>query len=325
MEPSREKLVWMYKTMVQIRSFELRVMDLYARDRLPGFLHPVVGQEAVPVGACANLREDDYIVSTHRGHGDVIAKGADLDLMMAELFGRKTGYCRGKGGSMHIASFALGILGANGIVGGGIPIANGAGVSAQLRGTDQVTVCFFGDGASSQGGFHESLNLASVWELPVIFVCSNNLYADTTPIRMQTKVDKISRRAQGYAMPGFSVDGNDVLEVYEVVGQAVERARQGGGPTLIECLTYRWFGHSCHDPAVYRTKEEVAEWKKKDPVARFKAVLLEKGMVTEQECQQVDSECEAAIDSAIEFATNSPKPDITEAVQDVYATTEVVE
>lgn len=318
MELSDERLIWMYRTMLTIRTFEEKITALFAKGQLPGFLHAAIGQEAVSVGACASLREDDYITSTHRGHGDVIAKGADLNKMMAELFAKQTGYCRAKGGSMHIASFDLGILGANGIVGGGIPIATGAGLSALLRGSGQVTLCFFGDGAASTGAFHESLNLASVWNLPVVFVCVNNLYAESTPIRMQHKIDHISTRAAGYAMPGFTVDGNDVLAVYDVISEAVNRARRAEGPTLVECLTYRWTGHTTYDPCLYRPPGELEEWKKKDPILRYRNRLVADGLLTEHQADLMVEEVSEAIEASVRYAIQSPTPPVTDALRDVY-------
>ena len=319
MEISNERLVWMYRKMVEIRVFEEETSQLFRTGELPGFLHAYIGQEAVPVGVCANLRDDDYITSTHRGHGEVIAKGARLDRMAAELFGKETGYCRGKGGSMHIADFSIGILGANGIVGAGLPIANGAGLSAKLRGTDQVTVCFFGDGASNQGAFHEALNLASIWDLPVIFVCVNNQYAQSTPQWQHQRVRDISVRAQAYAIPGVTVDGNDVLAVYEAAREAVARARAGLGPTLLEAKTYRWLGHHTGDPGVYRPAEEVAEWRKRCPIERYRNYLLERGILTPEKIEEIHSEVQRAMAEALEFARRSPSPRPEEALEDIYA------
>ena len=265
MENKRNFLAGLYASMYKIRRFEQEAVKLFHNKELPGWLHSYIGEEAVAVGVCASLNRDDYITSTHRGHGHCIAKGADLKRMMAELYGKETGYCKGKGGSMHIADFSIGILGANGIVGGGIPIATGTALASQYLEDGRVTVCFFGDGASNQGGFHESLNLASLWKLPVVYVCENNLYAETTPQADHQPIRDIADRAKSYNMPGVIVDGNDVFAVYEKANKAVERARAGRGPTLIECKTYRYRGHWEGDPEVYRTKEEVKEWKKRSP------------------------------------------------------------
>lgn len=315
----KEKLMEMYEKMVRIRRFEEKAVELFLKGALPGFLHSSIGQEAVSVGACAALREDDYMISTHRGHGDIIAKGARVDLMMAELFAKKTGYCKGKGGSMHIADLDLGILGATGIVGAGLPIINGAALACQLKGTDQVSLCFFGDGASNTGSFHEALNMASIWNLPVIFVCQNNLYAESTPQWVHQKIQDISVRAQGYGIPGVSVDGNNVLTVYRATSEAVERARGKGGPTLIECKTYRWLGHYVGDPGTaYRTKEEVEQWKSRDPVKQYRANLLANGVCEEKDLDAIDRRLEREIEEAVEFARNSPDPDPEDALQDVY-------
>ena len=269
---------------------------------MPGFLHSYLGQEAVAAGVCETLDEQDYITSTHRGHGHVIAKGLRLDRMMAELFGKTTGYCKGKGGSMHIADFSRGVLGANGIVGGGIPIATGAALASRLRGLDRVAIAFFGDGALSQGSFHEAANMASVWQLPVVFVCENNLYAVSTHQTRQTKLKHLTERAQGYGFPGKSVDGNDPVAVYEAAAAAVQRARRGDGPTLLECRTYKWMGHYIGDPGAYRPTAEVAEWKAKDPLPRFEAYLTGGGVLSPEEVagvhQAVEQELEAAIAGA---------------------------
>ena len=268
----------LYEIMQRIRSFEMAVVELFARGKIPGFLHTYVGEEAVAAGVCAALRLDDRIISTHRGHGHLIAKGGHLDLMMAELFGKRTGYCKGKGGSMHIAEPDLGMLGANAIVGAGIAIINGAALTAQYLGTDQVAVAFFGDGASNTGNFHEALNMASVWNLPSIFVCENNGFAESTPRYRHQKIEDIATRAIAYDMPSLSVDGNDVGAVYLAAQAAVARARAGGGPTLIEAKTYRMRGNYEGDPQIYRTKEEVEALEKKDPLERWRRAMLESGV-----------------------------------------------
>jgi len=314
-----EMLVKMYKSMVRIRRFEEKVSELFAAGRIPGFVHLYIGEEAVAVGACAALRDDDYITSTHRGHGHCIAKGGDLRYMMAELFGKRTGYCKGKGGSMHIADIDLGILGANGIVAAGIPIAVGAALSAKMRGTDQVALSFFGDGASNRSTFHEGINLASVWRLPVVFLCENNLYAQTTPVWIETSVENIADRAVAYSIPGKIVDGNDVLAVYETVDEAVRRAREGGGPSLIECKTYRWRGHWEGDPQKYRSREEVERWLRRCPIRRFETHLKRVGVLKDQDFKEIDETIRREVESAVEFAERSPYPRPEDALEDVYA------
>jgi pyruvate dehydrogenase E1 component alpha subunit len=321
MKLKKEKLLELYATMQTIRQFESRIVDLYAKGEIPGLAHLYVGEEAVATGVCAALKDDDYITSTHRGHGHVIAKGAQLGPMMAELFGRRTGYCKGKGGSMHIADMHIGILGANGIAGGGLPIAVGAGWSAKWRGTDQVTACFFGDGSSNNGAFHESLNLASLKKLPVIFVCENNLYGiSVSQARHQTIID-IATRATSYDMPGLTIDGNDVLEVHQAALKAVKRARAGEGPTLIECKTYRWRGHHEGDPnqgARYRTRDEIEVWIAKCPIHRFAGKLEKDKVATRNKLETIDREVLKKIDAAVEFAKESEFPAVAEIYEDVY-------
>lgn len=306
--------------MLRIRFFEEKVFELYGRNVVPGTIHLYAGEEAVAVGVCASLRKDDYITSTHRGHGHCIAKGADLKRTMAEILGRETGYCKGKGGSMHIADFGIGMLGATAVVGAGIPIAVGAGLSARLRKTDQVVACFFGEGASNQGTFHESLNMASIWRLPVIFVCENNLYAMGTSQSTAMNIQDIANRAAGYGVPGLSVDGNDVIAVREVAEEAVKRARAGDGPTLIECKTYRHKGHSRVDPARYRPKQEVENWLAKDPIQLSRKRLLEMNALTEDKIRKIEEEVSAEVEEAVRFALQSPLPAPEEALTDVYAT-----
>lgn len=315
----KEKMVEMYRKMVEIRFFEEKVFELYAQNLVPGTIHLYAGEEAVAVGVCSNFRKDDYITSTHRGHGHCIAKGADLRRTMAEILGKKTGYCKGKGGSMHIADFSIGMLGATAVVGAGIPIAVGAGLSISLKGGDQVVACFFGDGASNQGTFHEGINMASIWKLPVLFVCENNLYAMGTRQSMAMAIENVADRAAAYGIPGVVVDGNDVLAVYEVTCKAVERARRGDGPTLIECKTYRQKGHSRVDPARYRPKEEVEAWLLKDPIKRFREKLLEENVLSEVEIRQIENDVLGEIEEAVKFAMESPLPDPEEALEDVYA------
>jgi len=316
---SREKLAEMYRKMLEIRFFEERVFELYAQNLVPGTIHLYAGEEAVAVGVCSNLREADYVTSTHRGHGHCIAKGADLKRTMAEILGKRTGYCKGKGGSMHIADFTIGMLGATAVVGAGLPIAVGAGLSVKLRETDQVVACFFGEGASNQGTFHESINMASVWRLPVLFVCENNLYAMGTRQSRVMNIENIADRAVAYGIPGVVVDGNDVLAVYEAAQRAVERARKREGPSLLECKTYRLRGHSRVDPARYRPKEEVEEWLSRDPIRRFEERLMQMKAVTEAEIQQIKREVSSAIEEAVRFAMESPYPAPEEALDDVYA------
>ncbi|MEW6425653.1 MAG: thiamine pyrophosphate-dependent dehydrogenase E1 component subunit alpha [Bacillota bacterium] len=312
----------MLKKMLEIRHFEEQVNDLYRKGIMPGLAHLYNGEEAVAVGACSALAQDDYITSTHRGHGHLIAKGGRLKFMMAEILGKKTGYCKGKGGSMHIADFDLGILGANGIVGGGFAIAVGAALSSRLLGQGRVTVCFFGDGATNQGSFHESVNLASVWKLPVVFVCENNLYGISVAQSRHQAIKDIAVRAQAYGIPGVIVDGMDVLAVYGEVKKAVDRAREGGGPTLVECKTYRFGGHHVGDPGngiVYRTKEEMDEWKERCPIRRMQGYLLEKGVMTQQEIDEMEEEVIKEVQEAVDFAVNSPFPDPEELTEDLYA------
>ncbi|MBA7486987.1 Acetoin:2,6-dichlorophenolindophenol oxidoreductase subunit alpha [subsurface metagenome] len=319
MAMEKEKQVQMYTVMARIRAFEERARKLFAAGVFGGFVHLSAGQEATPVGACANLTSDDYITSTHRGHGHLIAKGGKTDRMMAELYGKKTGYNKGKGGSMHIADTDLGILGANGIVGAGVTIAGGAALSAKMRGTDQVTICFLGDGATNTTRFHEGVNLAAIWDLPVVFVIENNQYAESTSIVDATKVPNLADKAAAYGIPGKTVDGNDVLAVYEAVGEAVARARKGEGPTLVECKTWRWHGHFEGDAQTYKTKEEIEDWMKKDPIPRFRKQLIETGVFTQQDADKIDQAMNEEIEKAVKFAEESPLPAPEETLEDVYA------
>ncbi len=322
MNLSREQMLNLYRKMVTIRLFEEKIIDLYARGFIPGLAHLYIGEEAVAVGVCANLRKEDYITSTHRGHGHAIAKGAELKYMMAELFGKKTGYCKGKGGSMHIADIDIGILGANGIAGGGIPLAVGAALSSKMRKTDRITVCFFGDGASNNGTFHESLNFASVHRLPVVFICENNLYGISVSQKQHQTIQDISVRAMAYNMSGMTIDGNDVLAVYETSGKAIQQARAGEGPTLVECKTYRWRGHHEGDPNQgrrYRTMEEVQEWVKKCPIKRFEEKLVGERLLDKNRIEHICDEIKKKIEEAVEFAQQSPFPDAQDIYEDVYA------
>jgi pyruvate dehydrogenase E1 component alpha subunit len=319
MAVAKEKLIEMYRVMVRIRTFEERVAKLFAVGKIPGAAHLYAGEEAVATGTCANLRSDDYIASTHRGHGHLIAKGGKTDRMMAELYGKKTGYNKGKGGSMHLADIDIGILGANAIVGAGIPIAGGAALSAKMRGTDQVAISFMGDGATNTTRFHEGVNLAAIWDLPIVYIIENNLYAESTSLAAACKLTNLSERAKAYGIPGKTVDGNDVLAVYEAVGEAVARARKGEGPSIVECKTYRHHGHFEGDPQTYKPKEEVEEWMKKDPIPRFRQQLIEMGVLTEESASKIDQEMSREIDNAIKFAEESPYPAPEEALEDVYA------
>ncbi len=314
----KESLAGMLRKMLEIRFFEEKIFELYGQNLVPGTIHLYAGEEAVAVGVCSALRKDDYITSTHRGHGHCIAKGADLKQVMAEILGKKTGYCKGKGGSMHIADFKIGMLGATAVVGAGLPIAVGAGLSAKLRRTDQVVACFFGEGASNQGTFHESINLASVWKLPVVFVCENNLYAMGTHQLRIMSTKNVAERASGYGIPGVTVDGNDVLLVYEAALTATEKARKGQGATLIECKTYRRRGHSRVDPARYRPKEEVEEWLRRDPITLFREKLLRRGVMLGSEIEQIEGQVAGEIEEAARFAEGSPYPAPKEALEDVY-------
>jgi pyruvate dehydrogenase E1 component alpha subunit len=318
---SDDSKTWLslYRTMLTIRKFETLAGEMFAASKIPGFIHLSIGQEASSVGVCSVLRPEDYITTTHRGHGHVIAKGGDLQRMFAELMGRKTGYCKGKGGSMHIADFSLGILGANGVVGGGFPIIVGAWLSIKLRRTDQVAVCFFGDGASNRGTFHEAMNMAAIWKLPILFVCENNCYASTTKTSYACSVTDISARANGYNMPGVIVDGNDVLAVRHAAAEAVGRARRGEGPTLLENKTYRHRGHFEGDPQKYRDQAEVAELEKKnDPIQRFAALLKKKKILTGELEKEIQEQVEMALKEAVTFAEQSEWPGPEEALDDMF-------
>jgi len=319
LELDKSKLLKFYETLLKIRRFEEKAYELLGTTVIPGTLHTYMGEEAIAVGVCAHLTEKDFITSTHRGHGHCIAKGASIEKMFAELFAKETGYCKGKGGSMHIADFNIGILGANGVVGGSIPIATGAGLTCKLKyKNERVCVCFFGDGASNNGTFHEGINLAAVWKLPVIFVCENNLYAMGTPIKSVTAIKNIADRAVSYGIPGVIADGNDVMDVYKKAGEAIKRAKNGEGPTLLECKTYRIKGHSRYDPAKYRPPEEAEAWFKRDPIKLFKGRLLEKN-IPETEILKIEKLIEEEIQRAVDYAMESPFPPVEDALKDVYA------
>lgn len=305
--------------MCLIRAFEEKADELYARGKVHGTMHLSIGQEAMAVGAIAALHPEDYILSTHRGHGHCIAKGADVKIMMAEFMGKETGYCRGRGGSMHIADLEGGNLGANGVVGGGIGMAVGAGLSIRLRSTGQVILCFFGDGAANRGIFHEALNMAAIWTLPVVYVCENNQYGMSMSVARAFPIEDIADRAAAYNMPGAVIDGNDILAVYEATLEAVERARGGGGPSLIEGKTYRWKGHSKSDQERYRTKEEIEEWKERCPIRRFRARLIDEGVIDEAEANRMAEEARRLIEEAVAFAEASPEPSVETILEGVYA------
>ncbi|RQD68579.1 MAG: thiamine pyrophosphate-dependent dehydrogenase E1 component subunit alpha [Halanaerobium sp. MSAO_Bac5] len=323
MKESKEELVKLLEDMLVIREFETKVQKHFAEGEIPGFVHLYLGEEAVAVGACSALKEDDFITSTHRGHGHLLARGGDLKKMMAEIFGKATGYNKGKGGSMHIADVSLGILGANGIVGAGLPIAAGSGISAQILDKDSVTICFFGDGASNRGTFHEAINMASVWDLPVVFVCENNLYGISMPQytndhRKGQNIQDVSDRAVAYGISGVTVDGNDVMAVNEAVVEAVKKARSGGGPSLIECKTYRHRGHFEGDPTVYRSDEELKRWKEKDPIDRFVKILKDQEILDDEGYKELRNEVKGRVEEALQFAQESPEPDPSEVTTDVY-------
>jgi pyruvate dehydrogenase E1 component alpha subunit len=306
-------------TMWRIRLFEEAVEDLYGRGMMHGTMHLSIGMEAVPTGTCLNLVEGDQITSTHRGHGHCIARGADLGRMMAELLAKDNGYCRGRGGSMHIADVATGNLGANGIVAGGVPIAAGAGLTNRLTGNGRVAVCFHGDGAVGEGAWHEALTLASMWELPVVFVCENNQYGMSMSAQKAFRVENLAVKAAGYGIPGESVDGNDVHAVAEATRRAIDRARAGEGPSFVEAVTYRWRGHSKSDKNRYRTKEEIAEWKEKDPIASFSHRLLESGLLDQERLDALQAEARTAIREAVVFGTRGEDPDPAALLDAVYA------
>jgi len=305
------------RQMMRIRAFELTMEKLFLAGKLPGFLHVYIGEEAVAVGVCSCLTDKDYITSTHRGHGHAIAKGASTDRMAAELYGKSTGYCKGKGGSMHVASFEIGMLGANGIVGGGFGIVVGAGIAARNNKQNQIAVCFFGDGASNKGEFHEAVNMASILKLPIVFLCENNHYAQFTSSAYSLSVKNVADRAAAYNIPGVIVDGNDVLAVRRVTVEAIERAHRGEGPSLIEAKTYRWRGHFVGDPVVYRSEEEAEAWKEYCPIKRFESYLLENSMITSEMISKASYEIEVEMKAAVKFAEESPYPEPQEALDDL--------
>jgi pyruvate dehydrogenase E1 component alpha subunit len=315
----KELLEKFYYTMVKIRKFEETVEKYFLDGQIPGFVHLYIGEEAIATGVCANLTNEDYIQSTHRGHGHTIAKGADVNRAMAEIFGRKTGFCKGKGGSMHIADFSVGMLGANGVVGGGFNIATGAALAIKKQKRDNVSVVFFGDGASNRGTFHEALNMASVWKLPVIFVCENNQWASTTPYRTTTSVEDISARAAGYSVASKIVDGNDVFDVYEGFQEALKHVKAGKGPFFLEAKTYRIKGHFVGDPEMYRTKEEVQKvYDENNPITRFEQKVLKDKMLSEADLEAIKNKVETEIKEALKFALDSEFPEPSEIYDDLY-------
>ena len=317
-EIKKEALLAMYDRMRLIRTFEDRVADLFVRGKMPGFVHLYAGQEAIAAGVIAHLTDRDWITSTHRGHGHCIAKGVDINGMMAELYAKVTGLCKGRGSSMHIADIGKGMLGANGIVGAGGPLACGSALTAKVLGTDQVTVCFFGDGAAEQGTIHESMNLASIWKLPVVFVCENNLYAVSTPSSYHCAAGEICARAAAYNIPGLALDGTDVMAVYEASGEAIARARRGQGPSLIEARASRYYGHFVGDPQRYKTKEEMEGYKARDPLEVFRKRVVGAGLISEAELAKIDIRAAEAVEEAVRFAEGSPFPAPEECLKDVY-------
>lgn len=319
MDLDKQLLLKLYRTMVTIRNFEEIGIYEMGQRQLSGSVHSSAGQEAVPTGICAHLNYTDSIASTHRGHGHCIAKGVDPKLMMAELFGRVTGTNKGKGGSMHIADMTKGMLGTNGVVAASVPLAVGAALTSSVKGTGQVAVAFFGDGGANQGVLHESMNLASVWKLPVIFCCENNQYAESTPVEYALSAENVADRAMGYNMPGIVVDGMDVFAVFEAAGEAVERARSGQGPSLLECKTYRYYGHTVFDnPRTYRTEAEETYWRRRDPIQLFRTRVLEEGSLEAKELDAIDQEIEQLIRDAVKFADQSPLPLEGDVYTDVY-------
>ncbi len=321
MAVGKKTLKELFSRTLKIRLFEEKVWDLFGENIVPGTLHLYLGQEAVAAGVTTALKKSDWIQSSHRGHGHVVAKGADMNAALAELLGKKTGSCKGKGGSMHITQLDVGVLGATGVVASGLPIAVGAALSCQMRKTDDVVVCFFGDGASNNGTFGESLNMSAIWKLPLVWIVENNFYAMGTPITMTCPSSTVAQRAEAYCIPSKVVDGNNAVEVYEATIEAVKRAREGGGPTLIECQTYRMKGHSRFDPAKYRPKEEVDYWlsEEKDAVNVIQKIAIEQGAITEKDADKIREKLQKAVDKAGEFAKNSDFPEPEEALDDVYA------
>lgn len=319
MDPNEQMMRGFLRQMYTIRAFEEKAEELYMQGRIHGTMHLSIGEEASAVGSIAALRADDFILSTHRGHGHCIAKGVDLKRMMAEFLGKATGYCRGLGGSMHIADTERGNLGANGVVGGGLPLSVGVGLSLNMQKRDQVVLCLFGDGAANTGAFHESLNMAAIWNLPVVYVCENNQYAMSFSVERAFKIAHIADRASSYGIPGATVDGNDLLAVYEAVSQSVERARRGEGPSIVENVTCRWRGHAKSDPQLYRPPGEIEQWKQRDPIRRFRDLMVAQGVLTDQEADEIRQQAYEAIQVALAFAEASPDPSIDDLEEGVYA------
>jgi len=305
--------------MMKIRRVEERILDVFAQGKISGFIHVSIGQEAISVGFCSCLRQDDYVSSTHRGHGQALAKGVDLRRFMAEVYGRQDGYCKGKAGSMHIACKEFGIIGPNGIVGGGIPISLGTAFASMYKNEDRVTVCFFGDGATNEGTFHESLNLAALWNLPIVFCCENNGWAEFTPQKVHMKIENISKRAESYGMPGVTVDGDDVLKVREEAQKAIARAREGNGPTLLECKTHRWFGHFAGDAQKYRSPKEIEKVRQFDPILKFQKFLFDSKYLDPRGVEKLEERVKSEIDEAVAFAEASSVPGVEILFEDVYA------
>lgn len=317
-EIGKEKLLWIYERMLLIRTFENKVADLFGQGKLPGFVHLYAGEEAIAVGVIAHLTHRDRITSTHRGHGHCIAKGVDVKGMMAELYAKATGSCKGRGGSMHIADINKGMLGANGIVGAGGPLACGSGLTAKVLRTDEVTICFFGDGASEQGTIHESMNLASIWKLPVVFICENNMYAESTPSSYHCAAGEICTRAAGYDIPGLAIDGTDVFAVFEASRETIARARRGEGPSLVEARAFRYYGHFLGDAQTYKTEKEFESYKVRDPLTTFRKRVLEHNLLSESELAKIDESVKGAIEEAVRFGEESTYPSPGECLSDVY-------
>jgi TPP-dependent pyruvate/acetoin dehydrogenase alpha subunit len=319
-EPSKQLVTSLYRCMVEIREFEMKAREIFRSGRMPGFIHLYIGEEAVAAGVCGALEPGDYVASTHRGHGHALAKGISARAVMAELMGAVGGCSGGRGGTMHLYDPSVGFLGSNGVVPPGILIGAGAALSARVRGSSQVSVAFFGDGAVNNGAFHEGLNLAATWNLPVIFVCENNLYATEMPFEQATKNTNVASRAAAYCIPGIQVDGNDVLEVHAKTGDAVKRARRGEGPTLIECLTYRWYGHHEGDPGTaYRTKEQIAHWKSSDPIDRLRDQAVRESWASTEEFKTIDREVDKTIQDCAQYALASPQPGVSTALDHVFS------
>lgn len=316
--PGKETLIQMYEKMVTIRRVEEKLMEVFSKGEIPGFIHVCIGQEATPVAVCAWLKDSDCMANTHRGHGHALAKGIDLNLFMAELFGKKNGFCKGRSGSMHLADRNLGILGSNGIVGGGIPIATGAAFAAQYRKTDQVTVCFFGEGATDEGTFHESMNIASIRKLPIVYVCENNRWAEFTPQDIHMPIKNVAERAKAYDMVGETVS-NDVLEIYEAAGKAVKRARKGEGPALLEVKSSRWHGHFVGDAQKYRAEEDVKAARGNDCIADFEETLIKGKALTRKRMEKTARDISKRVEAAVAFARESSFPDPSELMNDLYA------